>query len=200
MQTSRTGFRSIQLISVLAFLSAAAGVGPRGTVFARPTKLYTYGKLVSESDLVVIAVALETKDVTDQQLDDELEGLEDYVQCVTTSFQIEAVIKGDIRTDRLSVLHYRFKPGPPVVNGPVVVRFEHEGPVKADELLNGKPLRGPPPTYLLFLKRTHDRKFVPVSGQLDPDSSVNRIERADKDEQKVSLPLRKANPESRREK
>ena len=182
MPAPRKFVRSVQLISAIWL---ATGVAPQQSAQARAVRPYTHAELVSKSDAVVIAFALATEGEADRELDKELRGLERHVECVTTSFQIEAIVKGDIKADRLSLLHYRFKPvANPIHNAPGLVRFETQGRVYGRELVSGKPVRGSPPKYLLFLKATADGKFVPVTGQMDPDGSVKRLESADKDEQR----------------
>jgi len=153
-------------------------------VHARPVRDYTYTDLVAESDVVVIATALSTAADNGRDFDKELRGLENEVESVITHFRIGGIVKGGVKGDRLSLMHYRFKPEQrPIVNAPGLVRFEAEGPVIGKEERTGQRRHGAPPEYLLFLKVTGDGKFVPTTGQMDPDGSVRRIGGADHDKQ-----------------
>jgi hypothetical protein len=161
-----------------------AAVIPNRSAQARPVRQFTYADLVAESDVVVIATALSTDADKDREFDEEMRGDEEEVECVITSFRVNGIINGNVKGERLSVVHYRFKPEQrPIVNAPQLVRFENEGQVNGEDKRTGKPLRAPPPEYLLFLKATKDGKFVPTTGQTDPDGSVRRMTGADRDRQ-----------------
>jgi hypothetical protein len=189
MPANKNVFRCA-LLSIVASVWLAGITIPRQSAYARPVRSYTYAQLVSKSDAVVIAFARSTEQEMDYELDKELRGFEKYVECVKTSFQIDAVLKGDIKAENLSLLHYRFKQVTnPIRNWPGLVRFETQGLVYGKELGTGKLLRASAPKYLLFLKATADGKFVPVTGQLDPNDSVNRLEKADEDEPRAADPL-----------
>jgi len=166
------------------FVAIALCSLPSLTAEARVVRDWRYSDLVAGADAVVIATAVSTVEIADQQLPDELRGLADYVQCVATTFQIEGIVKGELSKDRLVLVHYQCKPAKweenkllGIVNGPSLVRFE-----TGKELPSGEEVRGP--AYLLFLKTTKDRRFVPVSGQEDPAFSIRRITEPDRDHQR----------------
>ena len=64
-----------------------------------------------------------------------------------------------------------------LINGPSPVAFNYKGIILARNEKTGEELRGSKPDYLLFLKRRKDCKYEAISGQMDPDISVKKLER-----------------------
>jgi hypothetical protein len=157
--------RNLVGLFVVVALSAPA--------YARPIKRWNYDKLSRSSDVVVVATAASTEDWDDPA------GMPQLGEVVfkgqLTSFKIQGVLKGEVREDKLELVHYtvtangRQSPGPGlkthVTSRAYVADFRIAAPRK-----RGK--EGGTPHYLLFLKRRNDGNFEPVSGQVDSANSV----------------------------
>lgn len=140
------------LIVALAWIAAAD---------ARPVGHWPYENLVREADLVVLAAAESSADSDDPPAK---EGWEANCVGVNTTFRVLAPLKGDIQ-GKLTLFHYRLKPGVPVPNGPILASFRI---AKADARDGG-------PCYLLFLKKRADGRYEPVAGQIDSVLSVRAV-------------------------
>jgi hypothetical protein len=136
---------------------------------ARLIESWPYERLLKEADVVVIGKAVSSKDSKEtfqhKNWSVDLFG-------VDTTFSVEAVVKGKLDGDKLTLLHYRLKPGVRVENGPLLVSFR----MKSMEvnLKTGK-LHLARPSYLLFLKKRADGRFEAVSGQIDPELAVREM-------------------------
>ena len=152
-------------------LTALAILAFPGLSHARLLPSWPYEKLLKEADLVVIVKAVESKDTKDVLKDNpwkvEFQGME-------TTFSVEAVLKGKVEGDKLTVLHYRLKPGMSVVNGPLLVSFHTKGPFIETKQAKVQLAQ---PCYLLFLTKAKDGRYEPVSGQVDPELSVKEVNR-----------------------
>ncbi len=91
---------------------------------------------------------------------------------VDTLFSVEAVFKGKVEKDTLTVLHYRLKAGHSIQNGPLLVWFRTKGFVL--DTKRATVSLGTPP-YLLFLKKRKDGRYEAVSGQVDPELAVREM-------------------------
>ena len=128
---------------LLVFLS----VVPCG---ARVAKIWSCDEMREAADLIVIAKP-DKSELTAAKLD----GYRDALGTNTT-FGVQSTLKGTLN-GKLVVQHYVFAKGgviPP--NAPSFVAF---------------PTGEKSATYLLFLKKTADGTYEPVTGQIDPIDS-----------------------------
>jgi hypothetical protein len=158
------------LLRGVILLAAVAGAGPAG-VFARLVESWPYARLLRESQLVVIARPVATADSGDRTTENpwKVEFLG-----VNTDFRVEAVLKGTLDGDKLRVLHFRLPKGKRIYNGPGLVSFRMQG-ITLRTNTGGKVSLAKTPAYLLFLKRGKDGRYEPVSGRIDPISSVREM-------------------------
>jgi hypothetical protein len=159
---------------------AAAGLAllsfgiPCQEVMARPIKVWTKSELMEKADLVVVAIP-----VGSQESSGVPSAENGWIVGVETTFRIEALLKGKVSDPppslptaivvgphdsnrkklpemRITVSHYRHAAGHEhAVDGPTYVRFD-----------------GQSREYLLFLKKTSQSSYEPLSGQHDPYFSV----------------------------
>jgi hypothetical protein len=128
-------------------------------------------RLRKEADVVVIATATASKDTRDSF---KARTWEVEFTGVDTTFAVETVLKGKVEGDRLTVRHYRLKPGVLIQDGPLLVSFRTRGMqvnLKHGQLYLGRP------SYLLFLKKRKDGRYEMVSGQIDPALAVREMYR-----------------------
>lgn len=150
----RTAYVIVAL--VLLHVAATAQVG----------YLWSFNERTSQSDLVVIAARVATRDTgirtTTTDLNPPFPVLE-----LNTEFKIVSVLKGIPPGDTLTLRHYRW-----------------DNDQLRDGVINGAhPLdfttAGPRTEYPLFLKRDASGIFVPVSGQAFSGDSVFALHKAD---------------------
>ncbi|MGV3721600.1 MAG: hypothetical protein ACO1SX_11880 [Actinomycetota bacterium] len=132
---------------------------------ARPVAFRNYDQLTREADLVVIASPTATRDTPERR---DLPGISPAIPVigVETTFQVAAMLKGEVNlgpTDKskpLTLHHYRL-PDNSVIspNGPSLVVF------------NPKDRK----QFLMFLKREADGRFSALSGQTDPELSIEPL-------------------------
>jgi hypothetical protein len=133
---------------------------------------WTYSKLASESDLIVVAKAISTSEV---QFDQAIAGEFKSVKCLSNKMRILSTLKGRA-SEEIEVLTIEWKPGG-------IVLTNHEFAEISTSLLlpshitvvdNGKVIgygdsKGKTytiePEYLLYLRRLSGQRFVPVTGQ-----------------------------------
>jgi hypothetical protein len=138
---------------------------------ARALPSWPYERLLKEADVVVIAKASSVTDTGETTRDNPWKA--EFVG-LNTTFEVQATLKGTVENDKLQVLHYRLKPDVLINNGPTLVSFRLRGmtiTTKEAKVELGKP------SYLLFLKKRKDRRYEPVSGQVDPALSVREMYR-----------------------
>jgi hypothetical protein len=132
---------------------------------ARPIAVRSYDQLTKEADLVVIASPTATRDTPERR---NLPGFSSAIPVigVETTFQVAAMLKGEVNpgpTDKskpLTLHHYRLPDRAAALpNGPGLVAFDPKDRKQ----------------YLLFLKREADGRFCAVSGQTDPDLSIEPL-------------------------
>jgi hypothetical protein len=152
-----------------------------GRIVARPLVRLSYEDLLGRSDVVVVGRVQKTADDEKRRVDDALQSQRDNVIPVLSTIRVEAVMKGrDVETT-INIAHWRFKDGIVVNNGPRLVKFMIRGE-KTGVSLSGRPVYAEePPSYLLFLKKSPEGLFIPVTGQFDPDDSVRRLAPAERD-------------------
>jgi len=129
---------------------------------ARIHKHWSFKELSKTSDLIVIASPFATTQFTQEKatLSENIYPPIPVVG-VHTPFKILLTLKGKAPNKSIILHHYSYPPagsGVISINGPTFVWFK----VKQD---TQKQL-------LMFLKREKDRKYVAVSGQVDPSGSI----------------------------
>jgi len=127
-------------------------------VNGRAVRHWADKELIEKADLVLVATPTRTRD-TDEHLASFSYFRDQPVIGVETVFAVSAVLKGDAKTKRVVLHHYR-SDQVAVINGPGFVAF-------------------PVPTklaYRLFLVRKADGRYAPVAGQEDADLSVRKEE------------------------
>ena len=139
------------LFLLIACISLAAN--------ARLARSFSFDELRSNADLVVIATPITIKEIAERApLPDIMQGNEPVMGSgIETTFNILAILKGDTKLKNF-VLHHYSVTGPQL-NGPGLVSF------------NPSQKK----TFLLFLKRSPDGRYVAVSGQTDPNISIKAI-------------------------
>lgn len=144
--------RQIALFFAVLLLSTAAG--------ARLIQAPSYQELLDKSELVVIATPTATHD-TKERIDlpgittvtAENKAMGFPVVGVETRFLVSAVFKGSKTLKEFVLHHYReADPQPITRNAPALVTFD---PTKNI-------------SFLLFLVRERDGRYVPTAGQTDP--------------------------------
>jgi len=136
---------------------------------ARLVPMWSYDELFKQSDLVVIAQPTNSVDVTDR-----MQKWESTFIGINTTFKIDHVVKGDLKSSDMTMLHYRMKSGELMENGPCLVSFRTQD-IRYTVEDGPKVHRSGPGTYLLFLKKLDDRRYEAVTGQIDPVFSVKEL-------------------------
>jgi len=150
-------------------------------VYARQIEDWSYDRLFTESDLIVIAQPVQSEDSADRTKDNlwkiEFNGVE-------TKFDVLHTVKGTSEKSTLTVLHYRtdalIEDGPSLASfrtkgsSYTILKKQKEGDAgKLEEIT--QVFMEAPATYLLFLKKRDDGRFEPVSGRNDPVFSVREL-------------------------
>jgi hypothetical protein len=152
---------------------------------ARAVERWTFERLNSASDIVVIATMASTKPI-DELLEidgrhpkNQQPGLSIFERGTReldgqlTTFKVNTVLKGTLKAKNIQLVHYRVGDGDPgrYQGGARVAEFrkeEYRLGRSSNSDQPGKPMAtGRPQQYLLFLKVRKDGKFEPVSGQVD---------------------------------
>jgi hypothetical protein len=148
------------MLSVLAL--AIAGTLP---ALARPVAFRNYDQLTAEAELVVIATPTAVRETPERT---NLPFLAPPLKAigVETTFEVSALLKGELpdvpagKPRRLVLHHYRLPASTaPIPNGPGLVSFD---PAARKQ-------------YLMFLKREPDGRYQALSGQTDPDMSIEPL-------------------------
>jgi hypothetical protein len=150
-------------------LAALAVFGWPCLAHARLVESWPYERLMKEADVVVIVMAVSTRDSGETLKDNPWKA---EFQGMSTSFEVKVLLKGKVEGDKLTVLHYRLKPGLLLQDGPSLVSFRTRGitiTTKEGQFGLAKP------SYLLFLKKRADVRYQAVSGQVDPSRSVREM-------------------------
>lgn len=141
---------SLLLMATVLVVALSAGAA------ARPVQLWSNADLWKKAELVVVGMAVGTKDTP---VEYGRKPKPDTWVSVDTTFKVEAVAKGSLKAPTVSLRHNRHY-GPEaevqVIDGPSFIRFN---PAKKR-------------TYLLFMKRGADGSWEPLTGQYDPWQSV----------------------------
>ncbi len=142
----------------------------------RQIEAWTYGRLLQESDAVVVAAVSSIKPARDTP-PDQLKIYQAVAEEV--NFAVEAVLKGKV-DGSITLLHFNLPGNPYTTNGPMLLRFEinkeaaNSGRTESER---GDVASLGTPNYLLFLKRMKDGRYEPVFGQYDPRLSVREVRR-----------------------
>jgi len=148
----------------------------------RPVSNPTLQEMWAEADLVAVIRPLFTTNATDQLTSAGPKyGPRDpkNYQAMNTRCEIVLVMKTSARlqgwaTNELTLLHFRYAPGIPEFNGGRFIYFDF-APTELDLTVKGGPAHpvcvDTDPTYLAFLKRGLDGRFIPVMGHYDNEPS-----------------------------
>lgn len=140
---------------------------------------WPYAKLFDKSTLVVVAKLKSAKKVPKKMSKAFPRRIYDAIE---VTFHAEAILKGAIKkTQEFRVLHLDYRSDLRTIPGGVGDRlsFDHKG-MKLGVDGAGKPVFGPKPLYLLFLKKGDKGRFIPVSGQRFPAHSARLLAPATK--------------------
>jgi len=141
------------------------------TLRARQIEDWPYDKLFKHADLVIIAKPLAVREAGKDDHAIPPKGHDEILTGVVTTFEVLHVIKGEYKANKMDLVHFRLKKGVQIGNGPCLVNF----PTKAIELRGDGWAAGVTSDYMLFLKKSADGRFEPVSGQFDPSLSVKQM-------------------------
>lgn len=121
-------------------------------VQARTMRTWSYQELYDQADLVAIAKAISTQDITEEAVLPNI-APDVHVVGLSSEFDISVVMKGDRSIKKATLHHYRLDdPKQLVMNGPNLATFDPKQHTR----------------FLLFLHREADGRYSPVSGQTDP--------------------------------
>ncbi len=139
-------------------------------VEARPVRILTYQQLFHEASVVIIGTATSERDAENG---DESEY---HIEVpIVTTFKVHLVLKGEVESESVEFLHYRYKKGlNVVVNAPNLVCFEISGPRGGRGLRDIQKYTPTPSKYLLFLKCRSDGQLEAVTRD-DPLYSVKKL-------------------------
>ena len=166
--------------SIFLLILVTATLLPNSFAHARKIEEWSYERLFSEADLIVIARVGRSKDTRDQ-FPEAAWGTDAFIG-VNTSFTILQTLKNDIEGEKFTLLHFRA--ARLLSNGPLLLKFQTSprritGVERLDES-GEKPISSvnivePPPNYLLFLRKRDDGRFEALSGQVDAALAVREI-------------------------
>lgn len=139
---------------------------------ARRIENWSYERLFKEADVVVIAQAKGTVASDDRAADERWNA---NLIGQRTSFSVINALKGQVEKDSITVVHFKSKECVLMPNGPLLIKFRETGPTIEGGGSLKYQVQLSTPQYLLFLKRTDDGHFEPLSGQIDPALSVKEI-------------------------
>ena len=129
---------------------------------ARPVRMWSFQELNDKADLVVVATVASSADAKDHAYPDAKATTWVAIDSV---FNVAGMLKGELKTPTLTVRHYRYydrrlDAASAPEDGPCFLKF----PARDGEgYLN---------QYLMFLKRSADAFYEPLSGQGDPHYSI----------------------------
>jgi hypothetical protein len=134
----------------------------------RPVREWSYAHLFKEADLVLLLEPQSTRDAVEK---DGAVPPRDYLTGVVTTLKVLHVIKGEFKQQTIDLVHFRYKKGAQVENGPGLVSFK-----TGQQALSGKRWSGGyKPDYVVFLKKDKNGRFEFVSGNFDSDDSVKEV-------------------------
>jgi hypothetical protein len=142
------------------------------SVSARAIETWSYDRLFCEADIVVIASAQATVQSDDPTPDG---AWKTSLVGQRATFAVIAKLKGKDDAGTVTVRHFRPKDGVLTQDGPMLVSFRTDGPRSEGGTRVKYVVKLSTPQYLLFLKRSQDGPYEPVSGQTDSALSVKEI-------------------------
>lgn len=134
---------------------------PASSASARPVKIWPFEELNEKADLVIVGSAISSADAKGFTYPD---AKADTLVSVDTVFHIDCTLKGDLKSDNVTVSHNRYygkEAEITIIDGPSFIEFN-------TKLKN---------QYLIFLKRADDGSYKPLTGQYDPDNSFFVLQR-----------------------
>lgn len=145
----------------LAFAAPSTSAG-------RPVKQWPYNELFKEADVILILSPQSVRDAVDK---DGAIPPQEYLTGVVTTLKVLHVIKGEYKEQTIDLVHFRYKEGRAVINGPGLVSFQI-GP----QTISGKSWSGGyQPDYMVFLKKGKNGRYEFVTGSFDSDGSVKQV-------------------------
>ena len=154
--------------------------------FGRPVSNPALQNMWAEADLVAVIRPLATTNATDQLTSAGPKyGPRDprNYQAMNTRCEIVLVMKTAAglqgwATNELTLLHFRYAPNVPEFNGGRFIYFDF-APTELELTVKGGPAHpvcvDTDPTYLAFLKRGPDDRFIPVTGHYDSEPSFRMM-------------------------
>lgn len=137
-----------------------------GFCMARPVQIFSYKKMASDANLVVIASPIEVKELREIT---ELPGVSQgnkpiQVIGLETTFEVSVCFKGKLEKAQNSkfVLHHYRLVDPRQAETPNAVQLLYFKPEERSQ-------------YLMFLKRAADGRYEPYNGQTDPVYSIEKL-------------------------
>jgi len=130
------------------------------SAMARPVKIWSFKELTEKADLVIVGTALSSADAKNHSYADTKS--ETWV-AVDTVFTVHSIVKGELKAEALAMRHYRHYKREAEITTANGARF-----VEFDPKLKHR--------YLIFLKRTGDGSYEPLTGQYDPVDSFFMVQ------------------------
>jgi hypothetical protein len=158
-------------------------IGCATTADARATRIWSYEDLAKAADLVVVMEPLFTEEVEDSYPGPLLGYKGADFQGLNTTFQVQAVLKGDVSLKRLLVvLHFAYSKNVRfLINGARFAAFL-PGPLsfRKQVLQDGKEVGGvsvfkETPAWLAFLRKRDDGRYEAVTGSCDAVDSFREL-------------------------
>src|SRR6266481_7572707 len=118
---------------------------------ARIAQSWTYEEMFNKADLVVLARFVSSEDTNERSVLKENLPQPVDVLGVISRFDTCLILKGPKDVTKFELHHYKLN-GPPVGNGPALIRVT----------------AGRQPAFLMFLVKETNGRYVPVTGQSDP--------------------------------
>jgi hypothetical protein len=163
---------------ILACLICTLACG--SSLYARRVHVLSHAELFKQAEIVLIVRPSSTRDskAGDPVVEIPGDAGRNYLTPIVTRCKVLAVVKGDLVKKEVILPHYRLDMKKAesngihgILNGPSLVTFampkidfaEFEG-LQCDR------------DYLVFLKREQDGDFTFVTGQIDPEFSVFRLQ------------------------
>jgi hypothetical protein len=140
-----------------------------------PIETWPYEKLVKQSELIIIARATSVRDA---KPGDSVVPGRDYLVGVITAFRVDCVLKGEYTQKELEVVHFRYKEGARIQNGPFLVSFKAKPIDPKTDIAEELPALMKDPEYLIFLRKRSDGRWECVSG-INTLLSVKKVTRLD---------------------
>ena len=141
---------------------------------ARLMGTITISSLTEESDIVAVGYLTKVTETNERTTLPYGNGKID-VTGMEAVFDIDKVFKGELKGDKVILHYYRSAKDPhEMINGPFWLNLEIKGNRIAWDQETGKEYRTS--TYLLFMKKTDDGRYMPTSGYIDSAFSIAIIQ------------------------